>query len=104
MLGLNVGIIIGIALIVVGILTITKDDISLIYRIRYKYNFIDENSKHLCAKNLGISVIVMGIGCILLPILGNSGIKYAFWLAIIVIALGYILLMRAIRQINKNIF
>ena len=49
MFNINLGTIIAAALFVVGVLTIKNNDISLIYRIRYKYQFVDEESKFYIA-------------------------------------------------------
>lgn len=105
MFNINLGTVIAAALFVVGVLTIKNNDISLIYRIRYKYQFVDEESKSECAKDLGLSVIIMAIGCLLLGYLNTiTGMDNAFWIGIVIIALGYIKLMLSIRKINKKIF
>ncbi|MBE6009008.1 MAG: hypothetical protein E7235_07405 [Lachnospiraceae bacterium] len=102
MLGIQLGTILGVALLVVGIMTIKNKDISLIYRMRYKYQFVDENSKAECSKDLGLSVIIMAVGCLMLPYLGK--ISNAYWIGVIIILLGYIKLMLTIKKINKKIF
>ena len=105
MFNINIGTIIAVALLAVGIVTIKNNDISLIYRIRYKYQFVDEQSKSECAKDLGLSVIIMAIGCLSLGYLNTiTGMDKAFWLGVAIIVLGYIKLMLTIRKINKKIF
>ncbi len=105
MLNINFGTIIAIGLFVVGVLTIKNNDISLIYRIRYKYQFVDEQSKSECSKDLGLSVIILAIGCLSLGYLNTiTGMDNAFWLGIIIIVFGYIKLMATIKKINKKIF
>jgi len=102
MMGINIGTIIGVALLVVGVMTIKNKDISLIYRIRYKYQFVDESSRSECSKDLGISVIIMAAGCLMLPYL--SKIPNAYLIGVVIIVIGYIKLMLTIKKINKKIF
>ncbi len=102
MLGISFGTVIAIALFIVGVITIKNKDISLVYRLRYKYQFVDEASKAECSKDLGLSLIIMAIGCLILPYLNN--IPNAFWIGVIIIVLGYIKLMLTIKKINKKIF
>lgn len=66
-MNLNIGTVLGIALIIFGLIAFIKGDISAIYGYKAQLNGIPKEDMPAVSKKLGLCVILMGIGCTLLP-------------------------------------
>ncbi len=103
MFDISIGAVLGIILIIFGVIAIVKGDISAIYKYTPHYQYVPEAEKRLFAKNLGIGVILMGVGCISLSYLNDlTNTGSAFWIGIIIIVVGYAKFMLTIRKFNKK--
>lgn len=99
----NIGTVLGIALIIFGLIAFTKGDISAIYGYKAQLNGIPKEDMPSVSKKLGLWVIVMGIGCALLPNLNTiTGSGKGFIIGVIIIAIGYLGFIFTIKKHNAH--